>query len=193
MWGDQTANLKFHRWQEQSSLKSMYLFVFVSSSLSLPCQISPPYCVSICSAFSWKMEHIQCHLFTILRKCTSLGSILKRKGQALSEYCRANYSSLRFRNLKNTSLDSRYCCCYLPSLYSRMTLISLTLSCSLHSKVGYSPQGNGCVCLLPLLHDQHGLHQLYEMQTEQQCNTRRLLKHAVFRFVCLTNNLFFQC
>lgn len=59
------------------------------------------------------MEHIQCHLFTILHKYASLVSVFKRKGQALSEYGLPNYpSSLHLLNLTNASLDLLYCCCY---------------------------------------------------------------------------------
>jgi len=74
-----------------------------------------------------------------------------------------------------------------------MALMALTLLCSLHSKAGCSPKGNGCLCLLPLPHDRQCLPQLQlykgqkcKMQTEHYYNTRQLLKYAAIAFVCLT-------
>lgn len=99
------------------------------------------------------MEHIQCHLFTILHKYASLANVFRKKGRALSEYCRPDYSSsMHFLNL--CLVISHF-----PSLYLIMTLIYLTLSSSLHSKAGYSLRPVD-VCLLPHPDDQHYLLQL---------------------------------
>lgn len=76
------------------------------------CQTLSILCFNL-FCFCRKMEHIQCHLFTILHKYASLAGIFKKRGQALSEYCTPDYStSLHFLNLKNSSLDLFCCCCY---------------------------------------------------------------------------------
>lgn len=99
----------------RAELVEMGLPVCLSLLLSVPSQTSPSILCFNLFCFCWKMEHTQCHLFTILHKYASLASIFKRKGQALSEYCTPNYSSsLHFLNLKNSSKDV-FCCCFYSS------------------------------------------------------------------------------
>lgn len=126
--------------------------VWLSLLLSVPCQTSPPYCIFNLSRFCWKMEHSQCHLFTILHKYASLAGVFKRKGQALSEYGLPNYpSSLLILNLTNASLDLLQCCCYCSFL---ITVFNNDIY--IFDRVMFEPRAMD-VCVPSLSSGQHNL------------------------------------
>lgn len=82
---------------------------------------------------------------------------------------------------------------YNSSLSLMMTFVSLTLSCSWHIKVYYSPQDVACFCLLPLPHGQHCFlqPQLCKESARYKQNiittAGRHKTYAAFGFICLTD------